>query len=441
MSTNRSSGQSTEHAASEQADTPRVRSGFGRWYRGRPAIGGLLIVLGGIEIILSSQLDLGNIQIQVGIEGMQAMILPIALITLGALVVAMPAHRIFYGVMSLAFSIYALVGVNLGGFLVGTLIGIVGGVVSVSWSPRGTEDSPESDNDDSNSDASDSNTFDLEQLGLDSLQLEPLVLETLVRAPLALEPFGPESAAVPSTRKGAGPRAHGLQGGALALIAAAVLVGSALTGPTSSPSFADTPVPTTEPTAPAATPTPTGGPAPTPDPTPGPATGPVPEAPAPSAAAPAAPSAAPAPGPVNPPVSDPAAPIVAVPSARLRGASVTLEGAHYLGTVAIARADGSVVTALKITADRVVIADFTLDSPDPAARIAPSSGSALTLTGPVTIYCASLAGDLADGSAAAFDESTPPPLGMALPSLTNASVQLLSLVSTTATMTGGHLVV
>ena len=46
--------------------------GFRRWRRQRPFIGGLLVILGGIELFFSGQLDTGNLHIQLGIEGLQA---------------------------------------------------------------------------------------------------------------------------------------------------------------------------------------------------------------------------------------------------------------------------------------------------------------------------------------------------------------------------------
>lgn len=87
-------------------------------------------------MFLSSQLDLGNMHIQVGIEGLQATILPILLVLLGLLSILMPAQRIFYGVLILVIAVYSLVGVNLGGFFIGMLLGMVGGVMVVSWMPR-----------------------------------------------------------------------------------------------------------------------------------------------------------------------------------------------------------------------------------------------------------------------------------------------------------------
>ncbi|MGW9168212.1 DUF6114 domain-containing protein [Agromyces sp. NPDC055658] len=120
---------------SDRDDAARP-GGFGAWYRSRPLIGGIITVLAGAALFLSSQLDLGNLTIHVGIEGMQATILPIVVVLAGVLAVAMPAHRIFYGVIVLAASVYSLVAVNLGGFFVGFLLGCVGGIMVVSWAPR-----------------------------------------------------------------------------------------------------------------------------------------------------------------------------------------------------------------------------------------------------------------------------------------------------------------
>ncbi|GAA0993728.1 DUF6114 domain-containing protein [Subtercola frigoramans] len=118
-----------------RASTAR-RARFAAWYRQRPLIGGLLTILAGIEMFLSSQLDLGNMHIQVGIEGLQATILPILMVLLGTLAIVMPAHRVFYGIISLVLAVYSLVGVNLGGFFIGMLLGMIGGVMVVSWMPR-----------------------------------------------------------------------------------------------------------------------------------------------------------------------------------------------------------------------------------------------------------------------------------------------------------------
>ncbi len=106
------------------------------WRRGRPLVGGILLILGGLELFGSSQLDFGRLHIHLGIEGLQALVIPLLLVALGALVIATPAHRMLYGVVALAVAVYSIVGVNLGGFLVGFLLAAVGGILTVSWMPR-----------------------------------------------------------------------------------------------------------------------------------------------------------------------------------------------------------------------------------------------------------------------------------------------------------------
>jgi hypothetical protein len=114
----------------------RHRAAFRTWTRGRPFVGSVLTILAGVEMFFSGQLDIGHIHVQVGVEGFQATIIPVAMILLGLLVLFMPQHRIFYGVISLVVAIYSLIGVNLGGFIVGMLLGSVGGILVVSWMPR-----------------------------------------------------------------------------------------------------------------------------------------------------------------------------------------------------------------------------------------------------------------------------------------------------------------
>ncbi|WP_300266438.1 DUF6114 domain-containing protein [Microbacterium sp.] len=124
----------TETAGAMRSDRRGGKSDrFTAWRRERPFVGGILVAIGGIEMFFSGQLDLGNLQIQLGIEGLQATIIPIVLLLLGILSITMPAHHVFYGVIALAVALYALVGVNLGGFLIGTILACVGGVLVVAW--------------------------------------------------------------------------------------------------------------------------------------------------------------------------------------------------------------------------------------------------------------------------------------------------------------------
>ncbi|WP_240372568.1 DUF6114 domain-containing protein [Brevibacterium zhoupengii] len=143
-----------EDAASEgtgrkgtgREDAPK-RHRFRNWRRQRPFIGGVLAVLGGVELFFSGQLDTGNLQVQFGIEGLQATVIPIALVVLGLLSMFRPTHHVFYGIIALVLSVYSLIGVNLGGFILGMLLSSIGSILIVAWmGPRKPKsDAPSSD--------------------------------------------------------------------------------------------------------------------------------------------------------------------------------------------------------------------------------------------------------------------------------------------------------
>lgn len=103
------------------------------WHRRRPLLGGVLLVLGGVEIFLSGRLDLGPLRVQLGGEGIITMIIPLLLVLLGVLAVALPSLHVILGVSALIVALYSLVGVNLGGFILGMLLAGIGGVLVVAW--------------------------------------------------------------------------------------------------------------------------------------------------------------------------------------------------------------------------------------------------------------------------------------------------------------------
>ena len=151
-------GEPAASVGAEPADevaAPSEPGPFARWFRSRPVIGGLITVIGGIAMFFSSQLQLGGMTVHVGIEGAQAMILPAVLVVCGALAIFSPAQHVFYGIVAMIISVYSLVGVNLGGFFIGFLLGSIGGIVVASWrrtTPRSDdEDAPAlDDSEDSN---------------------------------------------------------------------------------------------------------------------------------------------------------------------------------------------------------------------------------------------------------------------------------------------------
>ncbi|MGF0115663.1 DUF6114 domain-containing protein [Promicromonospora sp. Marseille-Q5078] len=144
---------SVPEAPPEVPATRRRR--FAAWRRDRPFWGGALTVLAGVVLWFSGRLQIDNFEIQLGIEGMQSTLLPVALVLLGVLVMLQPQFRVFYGVIALAISVYSLLGVNLGGFGIGMVLGVVGAILAVSWLPRpaGAEAAAGSTDDEAGDDA------------------------------------------------------------------------------------------------------------------------------------------------------------------------------------------------------------------------------------------------------------------------------------------------
>lgn len=125
-------GEESERTRRSESAQPRKRR-FHAWRHERPFVGGLLIAIAGVEMFFSGQLDIGHLHVQLGIEGLQATVIPVLLVLLGVLAVMMPAHHVFYGVIALVIGLYAIIGVNLGGFLIGTILACIGGVLVVAW--------------------------------------------------------------------------------------------------------------------------------------------------------------------------------------------------------------------------------------------------------------------------------------------------------------------
>lgn len=108
---------------------------FVRWCRGRPFWGGLLTIVSGGIYFYSGHLGFAGIKISFSQQEFLGWMIPLILGLCGLLLLFTPAQRIFYGVLASAVSVGGLVGLNLGGFVIGMLVGIVGGALGASWTP------------------------------------------------------------------------------------------------------------------------------------------------------------------------------------------------------------------------------------------------------------------------------------------------------------------
>ncbi|MEV5822901.1 DUF6114 domain-containing protein [Micromonospora haikouensis] len=108
---------------------------FRRWRRARPFWGGLFTALAGLEIFSTTQMSLSGLSFQMGPTGFLSWLIPVILVACGMLMWFSPQQRMFYAIVGAVTAVFSLIGVNLGGFFVGLLLGMVGSALGFAWVP------------------------------------------------------------------------------------------------------------------------------------------------------------------------------------------------------------------------------------------------------------------------------------------------------------------
>ena len=107
---------------------------FRRWRARRPFWGGLLLALGGAEILLTEKVSL-KVAMHIGMQGMTGYLLPVVMLLCGLLILFSPGQRLFYSIVGILCTLGSWVTSNLGGFFIGLLLGIVGSCMTFGWLP------------------------------------------------------------------------------------------------------------------------------------------------------------------------------------------------------------------------------------------------------------------------------------------------------------------
>ncbi|GCE00570.1 DUF6114 domain-containing protein [Embleya hyalina] len=106
-----------------------------RWRRTRPFWSGVYLITGGLEI-LAVPLSPLPVMISLGIAGIASLAIGVILIVAGLFMWFAARHRHFVGIFALIVSISSFVAANLGGFLLGMLLGVLGSAMGVAWRPN-----------------------------------------------------------------------------------------------------------------------------------------------------------------------------------------------------------------------------------------------------------------------------------------------------------------
>ncbi|UYQ64455.1 DUF6114 domain-containing protein [Streptomyces peucetius] len=132
---------SAESAVSQGRDEhfARVlRRNFRNWRGQRPFWAGLFTLLGGIPIAYFpyASLQLGQMTLSMSTTGgAGSLIIGVLLVTLGLTMWFQAVARVFAGVATILLALVSIPVSNLGGFLMGFLLALVGGAMALSWVP------------------------------------------------------------------------------------------------------------------------------------------------------------------------------------------------------------------------------------------------------------------------------------------------------------------
>jgi hypothetical protein len=118
-----------------------ARRAFRHWRRTRPFWGGLLVTLGGGEMLALYRAAL-KVSLHMGLYGLAGYAVPVMLVVLGLCLIFDPQHRLFYSVLSLLFAVASWMTSNLGGFLLGMLLAMTGASLAFGWTETELEEVP-----------------------------------------------------------------------------------------------------------------------------------------------------------------------------------------------------------------------------------------------------------------------------------------------------------
>ncbi|SDJ76045.1 DUF6114 domain-containing protein [Streptomyces indicus] len=111
---------------------------FRAWRGARPFWAGLFTILGGIPIayLPYGNIKLGNVTLAMATTaGAGSLIIGVLLVTLGLTMWFHHIVRVFAGVAAILLALISIPVSNLGGFLIGFLLAMIGGALSISWAP------------------------------------------------------------------------------------------------------------------------------------------------------------------------------------------------------------------------------------------------------------------------------------------------------------------
>ncbi|AYG84110.1 hypothetical protein DWB77_06319 [Streptomyces hundungensis] len=119
----------------ERLPLPDARRTLRGWRRTRPFWAGLFLLLGGVELLVVPLSPL-TILVSLGLGGIAAIGIGLALAVAGLFLWFLPHTRHYVSINALILSVLSFAATNLGGFLIGMALGITGSAMGFAWTPH-----------------------------------------------------------------------------------------------------------------------------------------------------------------------------------------------------------------------------------------------------------------------------------------------------------------
>lgn len=97
----------------------------------RPLLGGALLLLAGLEILWVDGRDLGVVLS--GASGSTPVVLGSVLVLFGLLAWVTPLYAPMIGLLAQGAAVLSFFAANLGGYVIGALLGVIGGALVFAW--------------------------------------------------------------------------------------------------------------------------------------------------------------------------------------------------------------------------------------------------------------------------------------------------------------------
>lgn len=127
--------------ASFRHSLANARRAFRIWRRTRPFWGGLLVIIGSCEMLVSERAPF-QVVTHIGVTGLAGYLIPTFILLCGVMLWFVPIAWIYYSLLTIVLALASWITSNLGGFLIGMLIDIVGGSLAFAWTTDADHPSP-----------------------------------------------------------------------------------------------------------------------------------------------------------------------------------------------------------------------------------------------------------------------------------------------------------